>query len=61
MKLIKFTERGRIEKYVSESAVITFMVSRNNIYVNKKKHAGKREYIAELLGKGYMRTAKAGI
>ena len=51
MKFIKFTERGRIDKYVSESAVITFIVSRDKIFVNKKKHAGKREYIEELQAK----------
>ena len=56
MKFVKFTERGKIEKYVSESAVITFMTGRNNIYFTKKKHGGKREYIQSLLDKGFTRA-----
>lgn len=60
MKFTLFTERGKIEKYVSETSVITFMVGRNQIYVNRKKHNGKREYINYLLEKGYTRKVKAG-
>lgn len=60
MKFTKYSERGRIEKYVSERTVITFMVGRNTIFVSKKTHDGKREYINQLLEKGFTRKVKAG-
>ena len=59
MKFTKYSERGKIEKYVSERTVITFMVGRNTIFVSKKTHGGKAEYIKSLLEKGYTRKAKA--
>lgn len=59
MKFTKYSERGKIEKYVSERMVITFMVGRNTIFVTKKKHGGKAEYIKSLLDKGYTRKVKA--
>lgn len=59
MKFTKYSERGKIEKYVSERTVITFMVGRNTIYVTKKKHGGKAEYIQKLLASGYKRKEKA--
>lgn len=61
MKFTKYSEKGKIEKYVSESAVITFMTGRNKIFVTKRNHGGKREYIRLLLEQGYTRKAKAGI
>lgn len=60
MKFIKFTSMGKIEKYVSQSAVITFMTSRNKIFVTKQKHGGKTEYIQNLIANGYERKIKAG-
>ena len=35
MKFTKFSENGRIDKYVSERVVITFLTSRNKIFVLK--------------------------
>lgn len=58
MKFIKYTDIGKIEKYVSESAVITFLISRSNISVFKKKHSGKSEYVRYLLNNGYQRKEK---
>lgn len=58
MKFIKYTNIGKIEKYVSESAVITFLISRNNISVYKKRHGGKSEYVRYLLNSGYKRKEK---
>lgn len=59
MKFIKFTDRGKIEKYVSQNSVITFMTSRNKIFLTKKKHGGKTEYIQNLISKGYERKVRA--
>ncbi|MGN0805367.1 MAG: hypothetical protein ACI4MS_08295 [Candidatus Coproplasma sp.] len=60
MKFTKYSERGKIEKYVSERTVITFMTGRNKIFVVKRQHGGKREYIDMLLKIGYERKVKAG-
>lgn len=60
MKFIKYTDKGRLDKYVSERAVITFMRGQNKIFVVKRKHNGKREYINQLLNNGYKRIVKAG-
>lgn len=60
MKFTKYNERGRIDKYVSDRTVITFLSGRNTIFVTKKKHDGKREYINQLLEKGFTRKVKAG-
>lgn len=59
MKFVKFGEHGKIEKYVNERSVITFMTGRNKIFVIKRKHGGKREYINSLLERGYTRKIKA--
>lgn len=57
MKFVLFTEKGRIDKYVSEVAVVTFLKSRNKITVNKRQHSGKINYINLLMEKGYKRVA----
>lgn len=57
MKFTKFSKKGRIDKYVSESSFITFMTGRNKIFAVKRKHSGKREYIDMLLKSGYERVA----
>lgn len=59
MKFVKFGERGKIEKYVNDRTVITFMTGRNKIFVIKKQHGGKREYINYLLENGFTRKLKA--
>lgn len=59
MKFTKFYRNGRIDKYVSETAVITFLISRNGIDVIKRKHSGKDRYIQSLLDRGYKRKIKA--
>lgn len=59
MKFTKFSEKGKIDKYVSERAVITFMTGRNKIFVVKRQHGGKREYINYLLDSGFTRKLKA--
>lgn len=58
MKFIKYTKKGKIEKYVSERAVITFLKSRNKISVFKTRHDGKNEYVRYLLNSGYQRAEK---
>ena len=59
MKFTKYTEKGKLEKYVNERTVITFMTSRNKIFVVKYKHNGKREYIRHLIDKGFKQKAGA--
>lgn len=59
MKFTKYGKNGKIDKYVSERTVITFMTGRNKIFVHKRKHGGKREYIKMLLESGYKRKEKA--
>lgn len=61
MKFIKYTEHGKLEKYVNERTVITFLTSTNKIFVLKRQHGGKQEYIKMLIDNGYSRaTIKAG-
>lgn len=59
MKFTKYGKNGKIDKYVSERTVITFMTGRNKIFVIKRKHGGKQEYIKMLLKTGYKRKEKA--
>lgn len=59
MKFTKYSERGRIDKYVSDRTVITFLSGRNTIFVKREKHGGKSEYIQKLLASGYTRKVKA--
>lgn len=59
MKFTKYSERGRIDKYVNDRTVITFLSGRNTIFVKREKHGGKEEYIQKLLASGYKRKVKA--
>lgn len=59
MKFIKYTDREKIEKYVNEREVITFITTRNTIDMTKQKHGGKLQHIQELLNDGYKRATKA--
>jgi hypothetical protein len=61
MKFIKYTDKGKLEKYVNSRTVITFLTSRNKIFVLKRQHGGKQKYINMLIENGYSRvTMKAG-
>ena len=59
MKFLKYTERGKIEKYVNEIDVVTFTTTRNTISMTRFKHGGKAEYVQQLLNSGYQRILKA--
>ena len=64
MKLIKFTEHGRLEKYITDSTVITFAIGRSEIHSTKRKiredlrYNSKEEYISALLRNGFERSRK---
>lgn len=62
MKLVKFTERGRLEKYITENTVITFAIGRSQIHSTKRKiredlrYSSKEEYIKALLRHGFEKS-----
>lgn len=58
MKFLKYTDRGKVEKYVNDREVVTFMTTRNAITMTRYKHGGKTDYINQLLETGYTRAAK---
>lgn len=58
MKFLKYTEHGKIEKYVNDIEVITFTTTRNAITMSRFRHGGRTEYIQRLLKNGYQRTAR---
>lgn len=58
MKFTKYSDRGRIDKYVNDRTVITFLSGRNTIFVKRETHGGKEEYIQKLLASGYKRKIK---
>lgn len=65
MKLIKYTDRGRLEKYIAENTVITFAIGRSKIHSTKRKiredlrYNSKDEYIKALLRHGFIKSDKA--
>jgi hypothetical protein len=65
MKLVKFTSRGKLEKYVSDNTVITFAVGRDRIFVTKRKireelnHKNRYEYIERLKETGFVVRERA--
>ena len=58
MKFIKYTDRAKIEKYVNEIEVVTFVTTRNNIEMTRSRHGGRQQKIQELLNEGYTRAIK---
>ena len=62
MKLIKYTDRGRLEKYIAENTVITFAIGRSKIHSTKRKiredlrYSSKDEYIKALLRHGFVKA-----
>lgn len=58
MKFIKYTDRGKIEKYVNEIMVVTFTTTRDTIKMTRIKHFNKERYIQGLLQEGYTRVVK---
>lgn len=59
MKFIKYTDNAKIEKYVNEIEVVTFVRTRNNIEMTRSRHGGRQQKIQELLQAGYTRATKA--
>ena len=62
MKFIKYTDFAKIEKYVNEIEVVTFIRTRNSIEMVRSRHGGRQQKIKELLQEGYTRAVmtKAG-
>lgn len=58
MKYIKYTDWEKIEKYVNDIEVVTFVTTRNTIQMSRFKHGGKAEYIRKLIKSGYTRAVK---
>lgn len=58
MKFIKYTDNAKIEKYVNEIEVVTFVRTRNNIEMTRSRHGGRQQKIQELLQAGYTRAAR---
>lgn len=58
MKFIKYTDFAKIEKYVNDIDVVTFITTRNNIEMSRSRHRGRQQTIQELLQEGYTRATK---
>ena len=58
MKFIKYTDFAKIEKYVNEIEVVTFITTRNNIEMSRSRHGGRKNKIQELLQEGYTRATR---
>lgn len=58
MKFVKYTDYEKIEQYVNEYSVITFITTRDAIKLTRSRHSGKRQYIQGLLQAGYIKAAK---
>ena len=58
MKFIKYTDNAKIEKYVNDLEVITFIRTRNNIEMQRSRHAGRCKVVQDLLNAGYTKATR---